>query len=154
MKGLSKSLKGRLYSAFVHSVLLYNCEVWVIGKGEMEALEAKNVYLMRKVIDSNVRNAEERLSRQQLLEMLGLESIEVMIRKKRLQWVAHCARRGEEDLTWRRMKRELEDDGSGWGRQVREDWKRLGVRSVEEWHSKVQDRKWLSLRMGKRRQAK
>ena len=154
MKGLSKRLKGKLYSAFVHSVLLYNCEVWVIGKGEMEALEAKNVYLMRKVIDSNVRNAEERLSRQQLLEMLGLESIEVMIRRKRLRWVAHCARRGEEDLTWRRMKRELEDDGSGWGRQVREDWKRLGVRSVEEWHSKVQDRKWLSLRMGKRRQAK
>ena len=154
MKGLPRRLKGSLYLAFGHSMLLYNCEVWVIGKGEMEALEAKNVYLMRKVIDSNVRNAEERLSRQQLLEMLGLESIEVMIRRKRLQWVAHCARRGEEDLTWRRMKRELEDDGSGWGRQVREDWKRLGVRSVEEWHSKVQDRKWLSLRTGKRRQAK
>ena len=114
MKGLSKRLKRKLYSAFVHSALLYDCEVWVIGKGEMEALEAKNVYLMRKVIDSNVRNAEERLSRQQLLEMLGLESIEVMIRRKRLRWVAHCARRGEEDLTWRRMKREPEDDVSGW----------------------------------------
>ena len=24
------TLKGRLYSAFVHSVLLYNCEVWNI----------------------------------------------------------------------------------------------------------------------------
>jgi len=27
MKGLSLKLKGRLYSAFVHSVLLYDCEV-------------------------------------------------------------------------------------------------------------------------------
>ena len=106
---------------------------------------------MRKVIDSSVRNAEERLSRQQLLEMLGLESIEEMIRKKKLQWVAHCARRGEEDLTWRRMKRELEDDGSGWGRQVREDWKRLGVRSVEEWHSKVQGYLYGRAKGGKRR---
>ena len=30
MKGLPLKLKGRLYSAFVHSVLLYNCEVWDI----------------------------------------------------------------------------------------------------------------------------
>ena len=61
----------------------------VIGKEEMEALEAKNMYLMRKVVDNNVRDAEERWSRQQLLEILGLESIEEMIRKKKLQWVAH-----------------------------------------------------------------
>ena len=27
MKGLSLKLKGRLYSAFVHSAMLYNCEV-------------------------------------------------------------------------------------------------------------------------------
>ena len=30
MKGLPLKLKGRLYSAFVHSVLLYNCAVWNI----------------------------------------------------------------------------------------------------------------------------
>ena len=38
--------------------------------------------------------------------MLGLESIEMMIRKKRLQWIAHCPRRGESNLTWRRMRRD------------------------------------------------
>ena len=32
MKGLSLKLKGGLFSAFVLSVLLYNSEVWVIGK--------------------------------------------------------------------------------------------------------------------------
>ena len=32
MKGLSLKLKGRLFSAFVLSGLLYNSEVWVIGK--------------------------------------------------------------------------------------------------------------------------
>ena len=44
-------------------------------------------------------NEDERLSSQQLIEMLGLESIEKMIRKKKLQWVDHCARRGESDHT-------------------------------------------------------
>ena len=82
MKGLSLKLKGRLYSAFVHSALLYNCEVWCITKGEMEAPEAKNVYLMRKVARKEVQEEEDRLSGPLLLEMLGLESIESTIRKK------------------------------------------------------------------------
>ena len=73
---------------------------------------------MRKVAKNAVRNEEERLSSQQLLEMLGLESIEMLIRKKKLQWVAHCAQRGEGDLTWRRMRRELEDEQSTWGKQM------------------------------------
>ena len=68
-----------------------------------------------------------------MLEMLGLESIEMMVRKKRLQWIAHCARRGESDLTWRRMRRELEDEQSRWGEQIREEWKKLGVNTVKQW---------------------
>ena len=39
----------------------------------------------------------------------------MLMRKKKLQWVAHCARRGEGDLTWRRMRKELEDEQSTWG---------------------------------------
>ena len=62
MKGLSLKLKGRLYSAFVHSAMLYNCEVWNITKSELKDLEAKNVYLMRKLVGNDVRNDEERLS--------------------------------------------------------------------------------------------
>ena len=44
---------------------------------------------------------EERMSNQQLREMLGIESVERMIRKRRLQWVAHSARRGQGDFTWK-----------------------------------------------------
>ena len=75
MKGLSLKLKGRLFSAFVLSVLLYNSEVWVIGKREMKDLEGKVVYFMRKVVGEKVRKEEEeeRLSNQQLREMLGME---------------------------------------------------------------------------------
>ena len=58
-----------------------------------------------------------------MLEMLGLESIQSLIRKRKLQWVAHCARRGEEDLTRRRMVREVEDGESKWGTRLKEDWK-------------------------------
>ena len=70
MKGLSLKIKGRLYSALAHSAMLYNCEVWNITKSEPKDLEAKNVYLMRKVVGWDVRNEDERLSGSQLLEML------------------------------------------------------------------------------------
>ena len=50
MKGLPLKLKGRLYSAFVHSVLLYKCEVWTINETEMKALVGRNEYLMRRLV--------------------------------------------------------------------------------------------------------
>ena len=48
MKCLPLKLKGRLYLAFVHSVLLYNGEVWSITETEMKALVGRNGYLMRR----------------------------------------------------------------------------------------------------------
>ena len=143
-KGLSRKLKGRLYSTFVLSVMLYNCEVWTINKSDMKALEGKHVYLMRQVLKQVVRGGEERLSNIQLMEMLGLESIEEMIQKKRLQWVAHSARRGDEDLSWRRIRREVLDEHSKWGQHVRADWQSLGVSGVEEWRKKTEKRSWLA----------
>ena len=151
LKGIPLKLKGRLYSAFVHSAMLYNCEVRSVNKSELKDLEAKNVYLMRKLVGNNAQDEEERLSGPQLLEMLDLESVEMMIRKKTLQWTAHCARKGESDLTWRRMRRELEDDQSQWGKQIRGDWKKMDVKSVKQWCEKVEDRCWLANKLGKKK---
>ena len=53
---------------------------------------------MRRLTGEVVRSADDkRLTECQLLEMLGLESIQSLIRMRKLKWVAHCARRGEED---------------------------------------------------------
>ena len=62
MKGLSLKRKGRLYSAFVLSAMLYNSEVWNITMSDLKDLAAKNASLMRKVVGNGVRNEEERLS--------------------------------------------------------------------------------------------
>ena len=109
---------------------------------------------MRKVVGNNVRNEDERLSGSRLLEMLGLKSIEMMIRKKRLQWIAHCARRGESDLTWRRMRRELQDEQSRWGEQIREEWKKGGVESVKQWCEKVENWAWMASKIGSSKKEK
>ena len=71
---------------------------------------------MRRLVGEVVRLADDnRLTESQLLKMLGLESIPSLIRQRKLQWVAHCARRGEENLTWKTMVREIEDEKSKWG---------------------------------------
>ena len=82
------------------------------------------------------------------MKMLGLEPIQSLILKRKLQWVAHCARRGEEDLTWKRMVREVEDGKSKWGTRLKEDWKELGVKSIGGWCNKVKDRGWLASKLG------
>ena len=91
---------------------------------------------------------DKKLTESQLLKMLGLESIQSLIRKKKLQWVAHCARREEEDLTWKRMVREVEGGKSKWGTRLKEDWKELRVKSIVEWCNKVKDRGWLASKLG------
>jgi len=91
-------------------VLLYNCEVWNITETEVKVLVGRNGYLRRRLIGEVVRSAgDKRLTESQLLEMLGLESIQSLIRNRKLEWVAHCARRGAKDLTWKRMVREIKD---------------------------------------------
>ena len=96
-----------------------------------------------------VRNADDkRLTESQLLNMFGLESIQSLIRKRQLQWVAHCARRGDKDLTWKKMVREVEDGKSKWGTRLKEDWKELGVNTVRGWCNKVKDRGWLASKLG------
>jgi len=120
---------------------LYNSEVWTITETEMKALVGRNGYVVRSADD-------KRLTESQLLEMLGLESIQSLICKSKLQWVAHCARRGEENLTWKRMMREVEDGKSKWGTRLKEDWKELGVKSIGGWCNKVKDRGWLASKLG------
>ena len=121
----------------------------------MKALVRRNGYLMRRLVGEVVRSADDkRLTESQLLEMLGLESIQSLIRKRKLQWVAHCARRGEEDLTWKRMVREVEDGKSKWGSRLKEDWKDLGLNTVQGWCNKVQNRGWHPSWEGARRREK
>ena len=124
------------------------CEFWVINETELKPLVGRNGYMMR-LIGEVVRSADDkRLTESQLLEMLGLDSIQSLICKKKMQWVAHCARRGDTDLTWKRMVREVEDGKSKGGTRLKEEWKELGVNSIRSWYKKVKDRGWLASKLG------
>ena len=81
--------------AGVGCVLLYNSEVWTITETEMKPLVGRNGYLMRRLVGEVVRSADDkRLTESQLLTMLGLESIQSLIRKRKLQMGGSLCEKG------------------------------------------------------------
>ena len=148
MKGLSLKLKGRLFSAFVLSGLLYNSEVWVIGKKGDEGSSREGCILHE---EGSGREGEKR-GRGRATVKPTIEGdawyVKKMIRKRRLHWVAHSARRGQSDFTWKGMRRETEDEKSGWVEQIRIEWNEMGVEGVDHWTDLEEDRGWLRRTLG------
>ena len=69
--------------------------------------------------------------------------------------MAHCARSGDKDLTWKRVVREVEDEKSKWGIKLKEEWKALGIETVRGWCNKVKDNKgWLASKLERGRKKK
>ena len=53
------------------------------------------------------------------------------------------------------MRRELQDEQSGWGKQIKEEWKKMGVRSVKQCCcEKVEERGWLASKIGEERRGR
>ena len=40
------------------------------------------------------------------------------------------------------------------GNKIREEWKKMGVRSVKQWCEKIEDREWLASRIGGKKKGK
>ena len=55
-EGIALGAKRSSVPAFVHSVLLYSCEVWNITETEMKALVGRNGYMMRGLVGEVVRS--------------------------------------------------------------------------------------------------
>ena len=41
------------------------------------------------------------------------------------------------------MMREIEDEESGWGEQIRNDWNALEVEGIDQWTKLVENKGWL-----------
>ena len=60
----------------------------------------------------------------------------------------------ERVITHRRMRKEIEDAQSKWGKQMREEWKKIGVRTVKRCCENVEDRCWLASKIGSNKKRK
>jgi hypothetical protein len=79
-------VKGRLFEAFVSSVLLYNAEVWPLRKQELKRLNRTYTGLMRQLahLGGKLRGKVD-INHKAARDALGLPALESLLTQKRLR---------------------------------------------------------------------
>ncbi|CAH8658448.1 unnamed protein product [Schistosoma rodhaini] len=117
------SIKGRVYCASVHSVLLYGCETWPLRVEDARRLLVFDHRCLRNIAricwDNRVSNSEVRL------RVLGNDgkSVDEVMNLHRLRWLGHVLRMPEHRLPRRAMMTSIGDG-----------WKRVRGGQTKTWH--------------------
>jgi hypothetical protein len=132
-RNINDLVKGRLFEAFVSSVLLYNAEVWPLRPEELKRLKAAYsemvIQLARR--GGKLRGRVNMKLKDALAEM-GLPELERLLTQKRLRWVGHALRREGGDASREAVLYELRADNEGtWAQLVRGDMKAMRWQDVE-----------------------
>ena len=121
--------KGRAYRACVRSVLLYGCETWAVKEEDTQRIERSDRAMIRWICGASLKDGK---SSDELLKLLGIESISQKMCNDRLRWLGHVERKGGDD--WVSKCRKI-DMGSGkrgrpiknWNEVLRADKKGKGI---------------------------
>ena len=88
-RSLSYVTRGKTYSTYIRSVLLYASECWTLKADDLHKLQRNDRAMIRWIC--NVR-LEERVSSLSLLKKLGIVDLETLITSHRLRWYGHVQR--------------------------------------------------------------
>ena len=104
VRGASYRIKGRIYSAYVQSVLIYGTETWAMKADDLRGLE-KDVW--------GVLEGQKRRCSEDLCNLLGINCVADVVRRGRLRWFGHLERKSVDD--WVSACRGLVVGGGGEG---------------------------------------
>ena len=90
----SLKVKGKLYSAFVQSVMTYCSETWPMRVDDMRCLERAEKMMIRWMCGVTLRNGK---TSEEMRNRLGLVSVSDLVRQERLRWFGHVERKDAED---------------------------------------------------------
>ena len=117
----SKNLKTKIYRTIIFSVFLYGCEAWSLTAREERKLRVFENMVLRRIFGlrrDEVTGEWRRLHNEELNGLYSSPNIVRVIKSRRMRWVGHVARMGEERVRI----------GSWWGnRRERDRWGDLGV---------------------------
>ena len=88
--GPTIEFKMRLFKATCISILLYGCETWVLTEELKKRLDVFARTCYRIIL--KIRQADERITNEELLKRVGQVEINETIRIRQLQFIGHCLR--------------------------------------------------------------
>ena len=97
---LSLKTKVKVYRCVVLAILLYGSETWVLKKKQIGSLEKFHNRCMRGILGiTRGQQWEQRIKTSEIRGLVGLsESMDDSIRQRRMRWLGHVARMGEERI--------------------------------------------------------
>ena len=95
--------KRRVYEGLVLPVLLYSSECWSLREEELRLLRTFHRDCVRTMCRVSMWHVEQyRITTEQLLGRIGLESMDTYFARRQLQWLGHVWR-----MEWSRLPRKL-----------------------------------------------
>jgi len=96
---LSKNLKLKIYRTIILPVVLYGCETWSLILREERRLRVFENRVLRRVFGpqrDEVKGEWRKLHNEELRDIYSLPNIVRVVKSRRMRWVGHVARMGEE----------------------------------------------------------
>jgi len=133
-KKVSLHLKGKLYQSCVRPCMIYASETWAFKQEDLNRLVRAERQMVRSMCNVSLM---DRKSSSVLLDMLGINTMEEVIRCGRLRWFGHVERKSDGDWIRKCMSHEVTGTrpkgrpDKTWLNSVLDDVKKLGLKRKE-----------------------
>ena len=92
--GASYRMKGKIYKACVQSALTYGTETWAMKKANLQSLERTERMMVRWMCGVSLKDRKRSVD---LYSLLGVQSVDEVVRRGRLRWFGHVERKSGDD---------------------------------------------------------
>ena len=145
---ISNDVKVSVYESLILPIALYGSESWCLTEKLYDLLRVFHHSCIRAMCRVNLLQVREyRISTADLIERLGLKSIECYVTRRQLGWAGHVARMGFDRLprkllsSWVTNKRPRGAPEFTYGRGLMKALKKADV-PIDSWFVLANDRSW------------